>query len=103
MPYEQSNVKERANTGLRRPRRFTVVIHNDDFTTMEFVVFVLMTVFRKTEEEATQLMLEVHHIGRAPVATYSYDIATSMANRATELARAEGFPLRLTVEPAYNE
>ena len=76
------------------------MIHNDDFTTMEFVVFILVTVFRKNEAEAMRLMLEVHHSGKAPVGTYSYDIAISKVTKATELARSEGFPLRLTIEPS---
>lgn len=99
MAHEQSSVNTRQSYQLKEPRRFKVVIHNDDFTTMEFVVKVLMTVFFKTEEEATALMLVVHHSEKAVVGVYSFDIAASKSEKAIEMAREEGFPLRLTVEP----
>ncbi len=97
MPLEQSNVKTRSKTGLTPPRKFTVFIHNDDFTTMDFVVMVLATVFHKSEEEAVTLMLQVHHSDKAPVGSYSYDVAATKVSLATDMARAEGFPLRLTM------
>lgn len=99
MPQEQSNIKERQHTDLREPRRYKVTIYNDDFTTMEFVVLVLTTIFRKTEAEAEALMLQVHRTGKSIVGIYSYDIALSKVNKATRMARSEGFPLRLTCEP----
>lgn len=99
MAKEQSSVKERQRTDLREPRRYKVTIYNDDFTTMEFVVKILIGVFFKTEAEAEALMLQVHHSDKAVVGIYSYDIAVSKVNKATQLAREEGFPLRLTYEP----
>ena len=99
MPQEQSNIKERQRTDLREPRRYKVTIYNDDFTTMEFVVLVLTTIFHKTEAEAEALMLQVHRTGKSIVGIYSYDIALSKVNKATRMARSEGFPLRLTCEP----
>ncbi len=99
MPQEQSQIRERQRTNLREPRRYKVFIYNDDFTTMEFVVHLLIVVFLKSEDEATQLMLKVHNSEKAVVGVYSYDIAISKVNRATEMARAENFPLRLTCEP----
>lgn len=99
MPQEQSNIKERQHTDLREPRRYKVTIYNDDFTTMEFVVLVLTTIFHKTEAEAEALMLQVHRTGKSIVGIYSYDIALSKVNKATRMARSEGFPLRLTCEP----
>lgn len=78
-------------------------MHNDDITTMEFVVNVLRTVFFKTAEAATTLMLDVHHKGSAIVGTYSYDIAASKANKAMVMAREQGFPFRLTLEPEEND
>ncbi len=99
MPKEQSQVRERQDTKLREPRRFNVIIHNDDFTTMEFVVEVLITVFFLSEENANALMLKVHHAGKAVVGSYTRDIAVSKADKATRMARENGFPLRLTVEP----
>jgi ATP-dependent Clp protease adaptor protein ClpS len=99
MPKEQSSVRERQRTDLREPRRYKVIIHNDDFTTMDFVVMVLMTVFHKSQAEAEQLMLQVHHSDQAVVGIYSYDVAQSKIQRATMMAREEGFPLRLTCQP----
>ena len=99
MPQEQSSVRERQRTDLREPRRYKVIIHNDDFTTMDFVVMVLMTVFHKSQAEAEQLMLQVHHSDQAVVGIYSYDVAQSKIQRATMMAREAGFPLRLTCQP----
>ena len=77
MPQGQSQVRERQDTKLREPRRYKVIIHNDDFTTMEFVVMVLMQVFFLTKENANALMLEVHNAGKAVVGSYTRDIAFS--------------------------
>ena len=100
MPQEQSHIRERQYTDLREPRRYKVTIYNDDFTTMEFVVKVLVEIFFKTEAEAEQLMLNVHRSDKAVVGIYSYDIAMSKVQKATLMARNEGFPLRLSYEPA---
>jgi len=78
---------------------YVVIMHNDDETTMEFVVMVLENVFFKPQEEAVRLMLAVHNNGEAVVGTYTYDIALSKMNKATALARENGFPLRLTFQP----
>ena len=98
MPQEQSQIRERQKIDLREPRRYKVLIHNDDFTTMDFVVQVL-TVFFFSDEKAETLMLQVHRANKAIVGIYTYDIAVSKANKATNMAREQGFPLRLTVEP----
>ena len=102
MPQEQSSIRERQRTNLQEPRRYKVIIHNDDFTTMEFVVMVLKQVFFLSEEHAQALMLKVHHSSYAVVGIYTYDIAVSKAKQATNMARENGFPLRLTVEPEDN-
>lgn len=99
MAKEQSQIKERQRTNLKEPQRYKVIIYNDDFTTMDFVVLVLKQVFFKSEEEANALMLKVHHSDKAVVGIYTYDIAVSKARKATAMAREQGFPLRLTVEP----
>ena len=99
MAKEQSSIRERQRTDLREPRRYKVTIFNDDFTTMEFVVMILKVVFFKSEAEAETLMLQVHHSDKAVVGIYSYDIAVSKVNKATQMAREAGFPLRLTYEP----
>ena len=99
MPQEQSQTRERQRTNIREPRRYQVIIHNDDFTSMEFVVMVLKEVFFLSEENAQALMLKVHHSSKAVVGVYTYDIAVSKAHKATNMAREQGYPLRLTVEP----
>ena len=99
MAQEQSQIRERQRTNLREPRRYKVIIYNDDFTTMEFVVMILVEVFLKSEAEAEVLMMQVHHSDKAVVGIYSYDIACSKVQKATNMAREQNFPLRLTVEP----
>ena len=84
---------------MQEPRRYKVTIYNDDFTTMEFVVKVLKQVFFKSQEDAERLMLQVHHSDKAVVGIYTYDVAVSKVQKATAMAREEGFPLRLTYEP----
>lgn len=96
---EQSSIRERERTGVCEPRRYKVIIHNDDFTTMEFVVTVLKTVFFKTAEEAERMMLNVHRNGQDVVGIYSYDVALSKIKKATRMARAQNFPLRFSCQP----
>ena len=86
----------------KHPKRYWVIMHNDDFTTMEFVIDVLVTIFFKSREEAERLMWAVHRKGRAEVGVYSLDVAMSKVKKATERARLEGFPFMLTMEP-YEE
>lgn len=99
MPKEKSNIKEREKFGLKEPDMYKVIMHNDDFTTMEFVVMMLRTVFFKDEQTANQLMLKVHKEGKALIGLYTYDIAVSKCQKAMRLARDNGFPFKLTCEP----
>lgn len=80
------------------PPEKNVVFYNDDFTTMEFVVEILVTIFNKSPEMAEQLMTTVHEQGLAIVGTYTFDIAVSRANLAKSVAKKNGFPLRVEVE-----
>ena len=79
---------------------YEVIMYNDDFTTMEFVVGILVGIFHKDQVTAEALMLDVHNKGRAVVGRYSYDIAVTRTNKAMKKARKEGFPFRMTVEEA---
>lgn len=88
-------VKER----VMEPRQYLVVIHNDDVTTMDFVVMILMKYFRKSEHDAQVIMMKVHMEGKGIAGRYSYDIAQTKTQQATKEARDNGFPLLLTVEP----
>ncbi len=93
-----SKVIERTNIKARLPRRYNVIMYNDDFTTMEFVVAILNLIFNKNYEEANKIMMEVHEKGRGIAGVYAYDIAITKANKAMSMAREEGFPFKLTVE-----
>lgn len=84
----------------KHPEEYRVILLNDDFTTMEFVVSVLMTVFHKPIPEATRIMLDVHKKGRGIVGVYTYDIAVTKINQVHLLARQNGFPLKCTMEKA---
>ena len=75
-------------------------MHNDDVTTMDFVVMVLRNIFHKKEREAIQIMLEVHLKGKGVAGKYPYDIARTKAEQTMRLARTNNYPLRLTVVPA---
>lgn len=99
MEQQQSDFLEKERVELKEPRRYKVIIHNDDFTTMDFVVLVLKTIFFKTTVESEQLMMHVHQKGSAVVGVYSYDIARTKVDKATDMARREGFPLRLSISP----
>lgn len=82
----------------KEPEEYRVLLLNDDFTTMEFVVSVLMTIFHKSLQEANKIMIDVHRKGRGIVGDYSYDIAATKINQVHLLARQMGFPLRCTME-----
>jgi len=91
-------VKERTNSKLKEPKLYQVIMLNDDFTSMEFVVSILIDIFHKDPVTAETLMLHVHKNGRAVVGKYPYDIALTKIDLAMSRARAEGYPFRLTME-----
>lgn len=95
---EEFAVEERRKT--KRPRRWKVILHNDDFTTMEFVVHVLMTHFHKPAAEATHVMLQVHRKGAGVAGVYSKEVAETKVAEVTDEARANGMPLKVSAEPA---
>lgn len=86
-------------TRTKKPRKYRVLLHNDDYTTMEFVVSVLQSVFRKSETAANHLMLTIHHKGQGVAGVYSRDIAETKAAQVADLAEAGGMPLLCTTEP----
>ena len=85
-------------TRLEKPPLYKAILHNDDFTTMEFVVFVLNHVFLRSADEAFAIMLKVHHEGIGIAGVYSFEIANMKAEKAMNLARAQEYPLLCTVE-----
>ena len=97
--YEGDVVVEEVVT-TEKPRPYNAVLHNDDFTTMEFVVMILEKVFNHPPASAVQLMEEVHAKGKSVVGTYPYEIAETKAAETMALARKSGYPLKCTVQPA---
>ncbi len=95
-PLQESEEK----VELRPPRQYRVILHNDHFTTMEFVVDILVRVFHKPAAEARRIMLDVHRRGQGQCGVYSYDVARTKVARVLDLARRQEFPLRCTLEPA---
>jgi ATP-dependent Clp protease adaptor protein ClpS len=94
----EGEVLTRIDEELKEPDEYKVLLINDDFTTMEFVVTVIMTVFHKSLPESTRIMLDVHRRGKGTVGVYSYDIAVTKINQVHQLARQNGFPLKCTME-----
>ncbi len=96
--------EDESGTGLeerrkrKRPRRFKVLLHNDDYTTMEFVVLVLVEFFHKSEAEATHIMLHVHHQGVGVAGIYPREVAETKVIEVTQAAQTAGMPLLVTVE-----
>ncbi len=96
----QGETREKTRINIREPRHYRVVMHNDDFTPMDFVVDILIDIFHKGVPEAERLMLMVHESGRAAVGAYPYDIAATKVQTALNRAREGGYPFRMTVEEA---
>jgi ATP-dependent Clp protease adaptor protein ClpS len=85
---------------LQEPKLYRVIIHNDHYTTMDFVVKVFVTVFHKPAAEATKIMLDVHKKGRGVVGVFTFDIAATKVSQVHEMARQSEFPLRASCEEA---
>lgn len=101
-PHEQSGTQTliRPSSKTKTPSFFKVVILNDDFTPRDYVVHVLQKFFKKSEQEATQLMLQVHHKGMGIAGVYTYEIAETKAFQVNEYSRQNQYPLKCTVEKA---
>ena len=92
--------KERssADAVVQKPNMYAVIMHNDDFTTMDFVVDLLIKVFNKSSPQARALMMQVHRNGFGIAGVYTYDLAVSKRIQAERFAEENAFPLRLSVE-----
>jgi ATP-dependent Clp protease adaptor protein ClpS len=95
----QTGTKTRAHLRLTPPVLWKVILHNDDYTTQDFVVWILRSVFRKQEPEAVRIMLEVHRKGRGLAGVYPFDVADTKATQVKAMAEAKEFPLLCTLEP----
>jgi len=91
-------VLERTREKTQEPKLYKVILHNDDYTTMEFVVQVLETIFLKSPAEAFRIMMQVHVDGQGLCGLYPYDIAETRVAHVHDLARDKGFPLRASLE-----
>ena len=91
-------IKEREKT--KKPPMYKVLLHNDDYTTKEFVVMVLEGVFHKSEVEATKIMMHVHQNGVGVAGIYTHQVAETKVAKTMALARRYEFPLQLSIEPA---
>ncbi len=95
-----SDVATRPKSVTKRPQLYHVVLINDDYTTMEFVVSTLEEIFDKSPAEAYRIMMEVHMHGRGICGAYTFEVAETKVAAVHDLARAEGFPLRAGIEEA---
>ena len=95
----EGSVATESERKVQRPRLYKVLLHNDDYTTMEFVVMVLMSVFHHPEPQAARIMLQVHQKGVGVAGVYSYEVAEARIDKVARLAREHEFPLRCSMEP----
>lgn len=86
------------NVGVKKPSLYKVMLHNDDFTPMDFVVDVLEQIFRKDNSAAVKIMLDVHNRGIGVCGTYTYDVAETKVRQVKENADSNQFPLKCTME-----
>jgi ATP-dependent Clp protease adaptor protein ClpS len=103
MPRPQQDpgttTRTRAKAKLQPPVMWKVLLHNDDYTTQDFVVWVLKSVFRKPEDEAVRIMMDVHRRGKGVAGVYPFDVADTKIAQVKELAERNEFPLLCTLEP----
>ena len=97
--HEGTLTDTRDDQKLDRPKLWRVLLHNDDYTTQEFVVWILETVFHKPRAEAFDIMLSVHHSGMGVAGVYTHDIAETRLRTARARAEEHEFPLLVTMEP----
>ncbi len=97
-PEGGGEVVEKPKSKTKRPQLYNVVLYNDDYTTMEFVLHVLESIFDKGPAEAYRVMMEVHTSGRGLCGAYTWEVAETKVATVHEQARSEGFPLRAGIE-----
>ena len=97
---ELVDVKPREKTSVRpkTPRMYRVILHNDDYTTMDFVIEILVSIFKKPAAEATRIMLDIHQRGKGECGIFIHDIAMTKVNQVHQQARKNQFPLKCSLE-----
>jgi ATP-dependent Clp protease adaptor protein ClpS len=98
-PKESLLAETRSDERLQHPRMWRVLLHNDDYTTQEFVVWVLETVFQKPRAEAFSIMMNVHRSGLGLAGVFTHDVAQTKVKKTQQLAEEHEFPLLVTMEP----
>ena len=98
-PREYTLEETRSDQKLERPRMWRVLLHNDDYTTQDFVVWVLETIFQKDRGEAFDIMMSVHRSGIGLAGVYTHDVAETKVKTTRQLAEEHEFPLLVTMEP----
>ncbi len=93
-----TSIQEKEEQKTREPDMFRVVLLNDDYTTMDFVVWIIQKIFHKPAAEATKIMMDVHKKGRGVVGVYSYDIARTKTVQVKQLAKEHEYPLECVIE-----
>ncbi len=91
-------VSVQARAMVKRPSMYRALLLNDDFTPMEFVVHVLERIFNKSHDEATEIMLKVHHRGVGVCGVFTFEVAETKAGQVMDLARRNQHPLQCTIE-----
>lgn len=91
-------LKENVKILIKKPKMYKVILLNDDYTSMDFVVEIIITLFHKTASEATKIMIDVHEKGKGIVGIYTYDIAITKISQVEKMARANEFPLKAIIE-----
>ena len=95
---KEINVKEKVEQDVKEPSKYKVIFMNDNETPMDFVVAILTSVFRHSEQTAQELTMKIHSDGQADVGVYSYEIAEQKAVEATKLSRENGYPLQIAID-----
>ncbi len=98
-PYESTLTETRSEQQVQRPRMWRVLLHNDDYTTQEFVVWVLETIFHKAHAAAFAVMLSVHRSGLGVAGVFTRDVAETKVKATEQLAEEHEYPLLVTMEP----
>jgi ATP-dependent Clp protease adaptor protein ClpS len=97
-PELEEGVESETSDEVTEPPLYKVLLHNDNYTTMEFVVEILMLIFKKSSEDAIRIMLNVHHNGIGVCGVYTFEVAETKVDAVHTLARENGFPLRCSME-----